>query len=330
MEKVTLKIDGVAISVEPQTTILQAACLLNIEIPTLCYSKVCGPGAACMVCAVRELTSQQTVAACATSCQSGMDIDTNSDFIRHFRRAAVELLLSEHRGACEALCRTVCPQFLDIPSLVRSVLVGKQPSIVYDREICNKCGGKCESACRRGRYDHAVKICELLAEHARKGEGQSSIARQYNHLYGRITQEDLQDMVRQLPQTASSAEAARCMQCDCKAKDHCRLRDLATEYEAKQRVYKNDHPPVLTAIDAGEIIFTAAKCVKCGRCVRIGEKLKPGHGPVMAFRGALSKITPPIGAEYKDAFAGFAKEFSDECPTGALALKTKQKEEEEK
>ena len=53
MGKVTLTIDGRAVTVEEGTTVLQAARGLGIEIPTLCHVEGLEPAAACFLCSVQ-------------------------------------------------------------------------------------------------------------------------------------------------------------------------------------------------------------------------------------------------------------------------------------
>ena len=50
-------IDGKKLEVEEGTTILQAAQMLDIKIPSLCYHPVLEPYAACRMCVV-ELTQK--------------------------------------------------------------------------------------------------------------------------------------------------------------------------------------------------------------------------------------------------------------------------------
>lgn len=52
MENINLKINGMEISVPKGTTILEAAHMANIDIPTLCFLKDINEIGACRICVV--------------------------------------------------------------------------------------------------------------------------------------------------------------------------------------------------------------------------------------------------------------------------------------
>jgi len=106
---IDIKIDGRPVSVEIGGTVLDAARILSIEIPTLCYLKELGHITSCMICSVRDRASGRLVPACSTPAVQGMDIETDSEPVRQHRKAALELLLSEHIGDCEGPCRRARP-----------------------------------------------------------------------------------------------------------------------------------------------------------------------------------------------------------------------------
>ncbi len=66
-------------------------------------------------------------------------------------------------------------------------------------------------------------------------------------------------------------EAARCLQCKCKAINDCRLRELASRYLPVQAAQKHEHPGFYKAENAG-ISMEREKCVDCGICVRMIEE----------------------------------------------------------
>ena len=96
-----LNINNKNISVENGTTILQAARIAEIEIPTLCHLECKTPLGACRVCLVEVEGTQNLMASCATPVRNGMVVETNSQKVRHARKTIVELLLSEHKGNCQ-------------------------------------------------------------------------------------------------------------------------------------------------------------------------------------------------------------------------------------
>ena len=52
MENITIKINGMEVSAPEGSTILEAARLAHVEIPTLCYLKDLNEIAACRMCTV--------------------------------------------------------------------------------------------------------------------------------------------------------------------------------------------------------------------------------------------------------------------------------------
>ena len=102
---VSVKIDGVAIQVPEGTTILEAARLAGIRVPTLCYWKELNEIGACRVCAVEVEGFQRLQPACNSQVTEGMVVHTNSRRARQARRTNVSLILSEHNGNC-----VTCPR----------------------------------------------------------------------------------------------------------------------------------------------------------------------------------------------------------------------------
>lgn len=103
MSLVNLTINGRAVSVENETTILEAAKRLNIKIPTLCHLhmdeiNMHNKCASCRICMVD--TKRGLVPACATNVREGMEVQTNTTRALNARKTVVELLLSDHPQDC--------------------------------------------------------------------------------------------------------------------------------------------------------------------------------------------------------------------------------------
>lgn len=148
------------------STVLDAAAALGIVIPTLC-SEPGEPGfTSCMVCVVEEQTSGRLLPACSARAEAGMRVAVHSPRAAAARRTALELLLSEHVGDCEAPCRRTCPADLDIPLMLRQLIredTAAAARTVFERipfpgVLGRICPAPCEKACRRGRYDGSVNI----------------------------------------------------------------------------------------------------------------------------------------------------------------------------
>jgi ferredoxin len=166
---ISLSINNKQIEVTEGTTLLQAAAMAGFDIPTLCHLKDISTHPSCMVCTVKDLANGKLYPSCAMPASEGMQIITGSDELSAFRKDAIDLLLSEHLGDCEAPCRLSCPAFMDIPLMNRLISEGKfeEASAVVREEIALPyilgyiCPAPCEKACKRKPIDGAVSICLL-------------------------------------------------------------------------------------------------------------------------------------------------------------------------
>lgn len=105
MSLVTVTINNRQVQVEEGTTILEAAKLLNIKIPTLCHlnlhdTKMVNQTASCRVCMVEVDGRRNLAPSCATPVFDNMVVRTNSIRAINARRTVVELLLSDHPKDC--------------------------------------------------------------------------------------------------------------------------------------------------------------------------------------------------------------------------------------
>ncbi|TRZ71503.1 MAG: hypothetical protein D4R97_06705 [Bacteroidetes bacterium] len=164
-----ITVDHKTIKVTEGMTLMQAAASLGICIPSLCYRKDVASHPSCMVCVVKDLDTGRLLPSCAYPVQDGMKIQTHSREIHEARREALELLLSDHAGDCEAPCRRSCPAFMNIPEMNRLIAEGrfKEALMVVREEIALPlilgyiCPAPCEKACHRSSIDGAVSICLL-------------------------------------------------------------------------------------------------------------------------------------------------------------------------
>jgi heterodisulfide reductase subunit A len=92
----SLTIDGVTTQVQEGTTLLQAAKLLDVKIPTLCYHPLLKPFGACRLCVVelKRKAGYELVTSCNTPCQEGMVVSSNSKHVVDARRVLLELMLA--------------------------------------------------------------------------------------------------------------------------------------------------------------------------------------------------------------------------------------------
>jgi NADPH-dependent glutamate synthase beta subunit-like oxidoreductase len=166
---IKLTIDNQTIEVQPGTTVWQAAQSIGINIPTMCYLEGTEHFTSCMICLVKDAKNGRLFASCSTPVFEGQDIITNDEETTESRKAALELLLSEHVGDCEAPCQLVCPAHMNIPLMNRLIAKGDFAKAleVVKRDIALPsilgyiCPAPCEAGCRRKQVDEAVSICML-------------------------------------------------------------------------------------------------------------------------------------------------------------------------
>lgn len=103
---VNLTIDGKQISVQENTTIMDAAAQNGIHIPKLCYLKDINEIAACRVCVVELQGKEKLITSCNNVAEEGMVIFTNSPKVRKHRKTTVELILSQHDCQCVTCARS--------------------------------------------------------------------------------------------------------------------------------------------------------------------------------------------------------------------------------
>ena len=106
MEKVNIKINGIPLSVPKGSTILEAARYAGIEIPTLCYLKDINEIGACRICVVEIKGSRKLATACVYPVTEGLEVLTNTEKIREYRKTTLELILSTHERKCLSCVRS--------------------------------------------------------------------------------------------------------------------------------------------------------------------------------------------------------------------------------
>ena len=106
MENITIKINGREVSAPAGSTILEAARLANITIPTLCYMKEINEIGACRICVVEVKGAKTLVTACVYPISEGMEVWTNTPRVLAARRTTLELMLSNHNRSCLSCVRS--------------------------------------------------------------------------------------------------------------------------------------------------------------------------------------------------------------------------------
>ncbi|MEG2851926.1 MAG: 2Fe-2S iron-sulfur cluster-binding protein, partial [Hydrogenoanaerobacterium sp.] len=118
MDMVNIKLNGMPLSVPKGSTILEAARVAGINIPTLCYLKDINEIGACRICMVEVKGAKSLVTACVYPVNEGMEVFTNSPAVLAARKTNLELVLSTHDKKCLSCIRsgkcdlqTLCQEF---------------------------------------------------------------------------------------------------------------------------------------------------------------------------------------------------------------------------
>ena len=106
MDTVTLKINGMTVTAPKGSTILEAARLAGIDIPTLCFLKEINEIGACRICVVEVKGARSLVASCVYPVNEGMEVFTNTPKVLDSRRKTLQLILSNHERKCLSCVRS--------------------------------------------------------------------------------------------------------------------------------------------------------------------------------------------------------------------------------
>ena len=126
---ITMKVNGLNVSVEKGTTLLEAAQFLGFPIPTLCHMEGLSPYGACRLCVVEigKGANTKLVSSCTYPAEEGLNVRTASDRVVKARRMILELLLAS------------CPQSKTIQDLASAHGI-RQQRFKQEYEDCILCG----------------------------------------------------------------------------------------------------------------------------------------------------------------------------------------------
>ena len=517
-----LVIDNREVEVDKGATILDAAEKLGIEIPTMCFLKGCKASTSCMLCVVKVDGLGSLMPACGAIAEDGMQVQSNSEEVRQTRKAALELLLSDHLGDCMGPCQVACPARMNIPLMIRQIAAGKfrDAIVTVKKDIALPavlgwiCPAPCERVCRRAMFDETVSICLLkrfvadfdlqsenpylpickppqdkhvaivgagpaglaaayylqqdgfsctiFDEHEKPGgmlryavsqkqllsdvldkeialieklgakfHGQTRIGtnlsmvdlrrdfdavfmatgvlkpgdaecqgletgpngiainndtyetnlpgvfaggdavcrrrltvravadgkevavsinqylsgqrvigatKPFNTHIGKLNDNEIERFmagVNKTPRVKPSKkdygftneqaieEATRCMHCDCRKAESCKLRQYAGQYQARPNRYKGERRLFVQELKHPDIVYEPGKCIDCGLCIQIASDSGERLGLTFIGRGFDVRVAVPFDRSIADALKHTAKRCVEVCPTGALAFKDK-------
>ena len=101
-EKQYMTVDSIPVEIEGEKNILEVLRKMGINLPTFCYHSELSIYGACRMCMVENEWGGLD-AACSTPPKAGMNIKTNTQRLRRYRKNILELILANHCRDC-----TVC------------------------------------------------------------------------------------------------------------------------------------------------------------------------------------------------------------------------------
>lgn len=161
---INVTIDKKALQVPEGTTILKAARMAGIDIPTLCYFELNGmnfenkPGG-CRVCMVEVKGRRNLAPACATDVTEGMEVFTSSPRVLKARKTVIELILSDHPNDClqceksgdcelQALATRMGIRRIPFNGEQSTYKIDSTLSVYRDMDKCVYCR-RCETMCNK-------------------------------------------------------------------------------------------------------------------------------------------------------------------------------------
>ena len=188
MAKINIKINNIPLEVEEGMTILQAAKLIQVDIPHLCYHPDQSVRGHCRVCSVEVVGGRKLMPACATKVWEGMEVFTNTKKVYDTQKLLLEMILANHKQECLTCQRNGNCELQNLskrfnltspklPNVVEKLPVENNATcIVRDLSKCVKCG-RCAKACREfqgieaisytGRSSH-FKVMSAFGENLEK------------------------------------------------------------------------------------------------------------------------------------------------------------------
>jgi predicted molibdopterin-dependent oxidoreductase YjgC len=272
----------------------------------------------------------------------GMVVSASSAEVLAFRRNALALLVSEHRGDCLAPCNLVCPAGMDIAKIMNHLSQGEiqQAALLVvsgdsDGHPCSSCPALCEKVCHRKKLDEPLAIravmLGLTAGPASNSPPDSSSHQPFSTRLAPISKADAMVLgenarpggrvVTSSDGTATEAElrpeAERCFQCSCIALKHCRLRITAVDLDVSGKPGRGERRP-FTRVQVGEHWrYESGKCIACGLCV--AEANARNGALSWDGRGFGVSLRPAIGHTWATALGNDPAAVIKVCPTGALS-----------
>ncbi|MBN1588448.1 MAG: (2Fe-2S)-binding protein [Pirellulales bacterium] len=187
-------------------------------------------------------------------------------------------------------------------SVVRSVADGKEAAVAIDAFLC--------------------------------GSSTDASRRPFTVRAGRLAPEEVSVMIEQVetfsdvPEASTSAleearrQAARCLHCDCRGRNDCRLKLHAEQYDARPTHYQGARRELVLLRGNSGVLYEPGKCIDCGLCIQIASSRRDLLGLTFIGRGFDVRVGVPFDGSLDEALGELAAECVAACPTAALSMDT--------
>ena len=116
-------------------------------------------------------------------------------------------------------------------------------------------------------------------------------------------------------------EAPRCLHCDCRKPDTCRLRRWSAALGAKPTRHSGTRRPFELHTAHPDVVYEPGKCIACGLCIQVAAREGEALGMTFIGRGFNVRIDVPFNETVAEGLKRAGAACAAACPTGALAMK---------
>ena len=182
------------------------------------------------------------------------------------------------------------------------------------------------------------KAVALSVDQYLQGKQPAKLSRMFNSKFGKLRDSEIDEYRKEivsesaassrihtdesLSLTQAQVEASRCLHCDCRKPETCKLRIYSDEYQVNRTKYASGNRKMVRKLSQHQlIIFEPEKCIKCNICVEISARKQEKLGFTQIHRGFVVEIGIPLNKSIADLMDQTAIECAKACPTGAISLK---------
>ncbi len=176
-EKQYMTVDNIPVEINGEKNILEVIRKIGIKMPTFCYHSDLSVYGACRMCMV-ENERGGLDAACSTPPRAGMNIKTNTERLRRYRKNILELLLANHCRDCTTCENNSSCKLQDLamrfniegvrfPNGAKSTKDEDTSSVCITRDngkciLCGDCVRMCNEVQNVGAIDFAFRGSNMI------------------------------------------------------------------------------------------------------------------------------------------------------------------------